>query len=478
MPKSKKYALISVSDKTCVVEFAQSLVSLGYSIISTGGTAKTLTDSKVEVTKIDSITGFPEILEGRVKTLHPNIFGGILAKRNKEHLAELKKHKIAEINIVAVNLYPFEKTILSGKTTEEDIIENIDIGGVTLLRAASKNFDSVIVVCDPSDYNELVDLLKSKKVDKTYRKKLAAKAFRHTAYYDSMISGHFTDDTLPENISIGMKRLSKLRYGENPHQVAALYKINDGFGLESQGVANATQLQGKELSFNNYLDLEAAWSIVNEYNDPACVIVKHNNPCGVATAKTVDEAYLRALLCDPVSAFGGIIGVNREVDEKMATEVVKLFVECIITPKFTEKAKQILATKKDLRLLELPLPKKPTKMLMDYRLISGGVLVQSKDMLIGLDNLKIATKRQPTKEESDALKFAWVVAKNVKSNAIILAKGTQTLGIGAGQMSRIDAVRIAVSKMSAVDNKAAVYPAELPLVLASDALVKNRRNMV
>ncbi|MFA5858979.1 MAG: bifunctional phosphoribosylaminoimidazolecarboxamide formyltransferase/IMP cyclohydrolase [Elusimicrobiota bacterium] len=466
----KKFALISVSDKTGVVAFAKELTALGYNIISTGGTAKELAANSVAVTKIDDVTGFPEILDGRVKTLNPRIFGGILAKRNDKHLAELAKHKIALIDVVVCNLYPFEKTVSKLGVSEADAVENIDIGGVTLLRAAAKNFESVTIVCDAGDYIETSELLKSGKLDREYRKKLAAKAFRHTAYYDSVISSYFTENNvIPSEIAIGIKRQAKLRYGENPHQEGALYKISAGVGLMSNGVADAVQLQGKELSFNNYLDLEASWSIVNEYEEPACVIVKHNNPCGVAVAKSLKSAYLSALLCDPVSAFGGILGFNREVDAATAEEIIKIFVECVIAPKIDGAAKTVFAKKKNLRVLELALPKKDVHKLIDYRLISGGMLVQGKDTLIGLDDLKVVTKRQPTKEELDSLKFAWVVSKNVKSNAIILSMGTQTIGIGAGQMSRIDSLNIAVSKMSQIDKMSVQYPVSQPVVLASDA---------
>ncbi|OIO74755.1 MAG: bifunctional phosphoribosylaminoimidazolecarboxamide formyltransferase/IMP cyclohydrolase [Elusimicrobia bacterium CG1_02_37_114] len=465
-----KQALISVSDKTGIVELAKGLVENGISIISTGGTAKTLKDNKINVTEISGITGFKEILDGRVKTLHPIIFGGILAQRNDKHLKELKDHNINTIDIVVVNLYPFEQTITkelkqdSEIQLSKDIIENIDIGGVALLRAAAKNHESVVVVCDSKDYGDVLEHIIKNDISPEFKRKLAAKAFRHTAYYDSMISGCFTQEKFPETFTVGMRKICETRYGENPHQKAALYEVPDT-KYKTQGVVDAKQLHGKELSYNNYLDLESAWSLVNEFDTTACVIVKHNNPCGVALGDTVLSAYKNALLCDPVSAFGGIIAINREVDKDTAVEIVKLFTECIIAPEYTEEAKKTLSAKKDLRLLELPVQKLPEK-IIDIRSISRGMLVQDRDTLVGQDNLKVSTKRKPTEEELKSLIFAWKVGKNVKSNAIILVRGTQAVGIGAGQMSRIDSIKIAHSKMNEIP--ADKLP-ETPLVLASDA---------
>ncbi|MFH1368129.1 MAG: bifunctional phosphoribosylaminoimidazolecarboxamide formyltransferase/IMP cyclohydrolase [Elusimicrobiota bacterium] len=466
-----KQALISVSDKKGVVEFAKELNKLGIKIISSGGTAKALSESKVDCREISDVTGFPETLDGRVKTLNPKIHGGILARRDKKsHLEELKKHKIEPIDIVAVNLYPFEETINrnASKTNAitEDIIENIDIGGVALLRAAAKNFKDVLVVCDPADYPVIIEKIKAKSITPEFRRDLAAKAFRHTAYYDSLISGYLTAENFPYEFSIPIKRIASLRYGENPHQKASVYRY--GLDTTGTGIVSAKILQGKELSYNNYLDLDSAWKLVWEFEDAACAIIKHNNPCGCAEAGSILEAHKKALACDPVSAFGGIIAFNREVDGDTAGEVVKVFTECVIAPSFSEKAKQVFAGKKNLRLLEQPSrPAKPAGTLnYEFRQISGGMLTQDKDELL-LNETKTVTKRAPKKAELESLKFAMKVCKNVKSNAIILVRGSQTVGVGAGQMSRIDSLKIAIEKMKAVDK--ASYDDSIPLVLASDA---------
>jgi phosphoribosylaminoimidazolecarboxamide formyltransferase/IMP cyclohydrolase len=472
---SKRQALISVSDKTGVVELARGLNDLGYSIISSGGTAKTLADNKIPCTEISRVTGFPEILDGRVKTLNPRIHGGILARRDRpEHLDELKQHDIAPIDIVIVNLYPFEKTLTGvlaadpgSRAITDDIIENIDIGGVALIRAAAKNFNDVLIVCQPADYASLLQKLKDGKIDADYRRSLAAKAFSHTAYYDALISSFFSTDKFPEQVTIPLRRLSSLRYGENPHQAAALYRA--GAPTANPFVVNARQLQGKELSYNNYLDLEAAWRLVAEFSAPACAIIKHNNPCGCAESDSLLDAYHRALACDPLSAYGGIIALNREVDEKTAAEIAKLFVECIIAPSFSDKALAAFAAKKNLRLLLPPPSKTPgavTPAEIEYRALSGGMLAQDRDNSL-LTETKPATKRTPTEAELRSLQFAWKIAKHVKSNAIVLVRGTQAVGIGAGQMSRIDSLHIAAQKMKSVE----LTPdaAGQPLVLASDA---------
>lgn len=471
-----KQALISVSDKKGVVEFAKELNKLGIKIISSGGTAKTLAENKVDCREISDVTGFPEILDGRVKTLNPKIHGGILARRDKKtHLDELKKHSIEAIDIVVVNLYPFEETInkLSRNTNDEirntiteDIIENIDIGGVALLRAAGKNFNDVLVVCDPSDYPVIIEKIKANAVTPELRRDLAAKAFRHTAYYDSLISGYMTAENFPYEFTVPIKRIASLRYGENPHQKASVYRY--GLDTTGTGIVSAKILQGKELSYNNYLDIDSAWKLVWEFEKPACAIIKHNNPCGCAESDGILDAHKRALACDPVSAYGGIVAFNREVDENTANEVVKVFTECVIAPSFSDKAKQIFAGKKNLRLLEQPSkPVKPAGTLnYEFRQISGGMLTQDKDELL-LNEIKPVTKRAAKQDEIESLKFAMKVCKNVKSNAIILVRGTQTMAVGAGQMSRIDSLKIAAEKMKAVDQNA--YDAKLPLVLASDA---------
>ena len=470
-----KQALISVSDKTGVVEFAKELNQLGIKIISTGKTAKNLQESGVPCREISEVTGFPEILDGRVKTLNPKIFGGILARRDKkEHEQEMEQHGIQPIDLVVCNLYPFEAAVLKNhaqgkfapETIPQEIIEKIDIGGVTLLRAAAKNFNGVLVVCEQDDYSKVLEAIKNNKVTLELRRELAAKAFRHTAYYDSLISAYFTREKFPEQMTIPLRKLSSLRYGENPHQQASLYKL--GTEANPSAAVTAKQLQGKELSYNNYLDLDSAWRLVHEFEAPACAIIKHNNPCGCAEGKDIFDAYTKALACDPASAYGGIIAFNREVDEKTANEVVKLFTECIIAPAYTDAAKQAFSAKKNLRLLEQPVAPTAAQKAeeLEYRCISGGALVQDKDNAL-LNETKPATKRQPTKEEMDSLVFAWKVCKHVKSNAIILTRGRQTVGIGAGQMSRIDSLHIAAEKMKAV--KLDPQAARLPLVLASDA---------
>ena len=474
MEQKIKRALISVSDKTGVAEFSRELVKMGVEIVSTGGTFKLLEKEGVKVIEIDKVTGFPEILDGRVKTLNPKIHGGILALREKpEHLEELKKHSISPIDLVVVNLYPFEQTVIKyhaqkGQEINMDIIENIDIGGVTLLRAAGKNFMDVLIVCDTADYTPVMDAIKHGNLDYQLRKNLAAKAFRHTAYYDSLISGYFTDEQFPSQAAFGIKKAADLRYGENPHQKAALYKT-----AGQPGLVDAKQLHGKELSYNNYLDLDAALGLSLEFSEPSCVIVKHNNACGTAAGSSNNtplvEVYKNALICDPVSAFGGIIAFNREVDAATAEEIVKLFTECIIAPGYSKEAKEIFMKKKDLRLLELPDYKKPVYSIRDIRNISGGMLMQDKDIQLGLEDIKQATKRAPTEQELASMKFAWKIAKHVKSNAIILVRGLQSLGVGVGQMSRIDSLKIAASKMNSIIGTVDKNTVKLPLVLASDA---------
>ncbi len=464
-----KNAIISVSDKTNVVEFAKELSKLGIKIYSTGGTAKLFKQNNIEVIEISEYTSFPEILEGRVKTLHPKIHGGLLAKRDKqEHINEIQKYNITLFDLVVVNLYPFEETITK-TNNEEEIIENIDIGGVTLIRAAAKNYKDVVVVVDYKDYEEIIQRIKNNSLDLEYKKYLATKAFLHTARYDAIISDWFIKSSKKEvfdfeEISVGLKKICSLRYGENPHQKAALYK----FVTTSPNLVSSEKLQGKELSYNNYLDLDSALNIVKNFSNPACVIIKHNNPCGVAEANTLLDAYKKALSCDPVSAFGGIIAFNYEVDEHTAEEITKLFTECIIAPGYTEKAKSVFSKKKDLRLLILPDLLNSKTEEIEFRQIDGGMLVQTKDLIL-YNELVFVTKRHPTEQELKSLIFAYKVAKYVKSNAIVLAKGTQTVGIGAGQMSRIDALKIAEIKMNQIDKDTLESLKEYPLVLASDA---------
>ena len=469
---SVKLALISVSEKAGITEFSEKLSKLGVNIISSGGTAKTLADKGIPCTEISKVTGFPEILDGRVKTLNPKIHGGILARRDKPaHLDELKKHSIEAIDLVVVNLYPFESTVVKyagdpDKAINDDIIENIDIGGVALIRAASKNYRDVLIVVDPSDYDKVLEGVKARSFSEEFRRELAAKAFRHTAYYDSLISGYFTKEKFPKEMAIPLKLQSSLRYGENPHQGAAVYRQ----GAAQAGKAciiNGKVLQGKELSYNNYLDMESAWKLALEFDNPACAIIKHNNPCGCAESENILEAYLKALSCDTASAFGGVIAFNREVDEDTAVEVAKLFTECVAAPSFSAKAKEIFAAKKNLRLLELgKIEKASAAPSLEYRTIEGGALAQDKDSIL-YSNLTAATKAAATDADINALKFAMKVCKNVKSNAIVLVRGTQTVGIGAGQMSRIDSLNIANEKMKAV--KHGLDETNNPLFMASDA---------
>ncbi|MDR2399350.1 MAG: bifunctional phosphoribosylaminoimidazolecarboxamide formyltransferase/IMP cyclohydrolase [Endomicrobium sp.] len=463
-------ALISVSDKTGIVEFAKELKSLGWNIISSGGTTKILKDNSIECKEISEVTGFPEILDGRVKTLNHRIYGAILAMRSKEeHIKQLQKYEIGAIDMVVVNLYPFEETINKipkpeNKKIAQDVIENIDIGGVALLRAAAKNYKDVTVICDPINYSLVVDNLRNKSIDEELKLTLAAKAFRHTAYYDSLISIYLTYEKFPTQAAVPLKKLSGLRYGENPHQEAALY--SNGIEKNKSAVISAKQLHGKELSYNNYLDLESAWRLVHEFDSPACAIIKHNNPCGCAEGRDIKDAYLKALSCDPLSAFGGIIAFNNPVKEDTAHEINKLFVECVIAPQYSKEALNILTRKKNIRLLIHEIPYKEDENIVEYRMMSYGMLAQDRDSSL-LSEIKLMTERKPSKEESDALDFAWKIAKHVKSNAIVLARGRQTVGIGAGHVSRIDSLKIAVERMK--DVKHMLDEKRFPLVLASDA---------
>ncbi|MFN7953092.1 MAG: bifunctional phosphoribosylaminoimidazolecarboxamide formyltransferase/IMP cyclohydrolase [bacterium] len=459
-------ALVSVSNKDGVVEFGRGLAALGIEILSTGGTAKTLADAGVPVTKVSAVTGFPEILGGRVKTLHPKIHGGILGRPGLESdRAEMEREGITPIGIVAVNLYPFEATIAKAGVTREEAVEQIDIGGPAMVRASAKNHAWVAVVVDPTDYaTVLAELENGGVVGEPTRRRLAGKAFAHTAAYDAAIAAYLAREeagdpnALPERAILALTKVQGLRYGENPHQRAALYRT--GPALAGTLVA-AKQLQGKELSFNNLLDLEAALRIAKDLADPAAVIIKHNNPCGVARhATSLAEAYRNARATDPDSAFGGVVGLNRAVDAETAQEIGSTFIEAVIAPSFSAEARDALAKKTNLRLLELAFDA-PSTAGFDLKPVSGGLLLQDADAgTLAACELKVVTQRQPSDAEWEALRFAWVVVKHVKSNAIVYANANQTVGIGAGQMSRVDSSRIAVSK------------ARLPLVgtvLASDA---------
>ncbi|MDE2238444.1 MAG: bifunctional phosphoribosylaminoimidazolecarboxamide formyltransferase/IMP cyclohydrolase [Rhodospirillales bacterium] len=437
-------ALISVSDKTGLVEFAQALVASGAAILSTGGSAKTLREAGVPVTEVSEHTGFPEILEGRVKTLVPQVHGGILGKRHDpSHIAQMAEHGIAPIDLVAVNLYPFEATVARGAEFD-DCIENIDIGGPAMIRSAAKNHEGVTVLTEPAHYAKVLeDIAAHGGTTLSTRRSLAAAAYARTAAYDSAISAWFAaqlGETYPDRVSVSGAKKQELRYGENPHQSAAFYTSSPA----RFGVATATQHQGKELSYNNYNDTDAAFECVAEFDEPTVVIVKHANPCGVATALNLADAWDDALACDPVSAFGGIVAVNRALDEETAAKIATIFTEVIIAPEATGGAKSLLAAKKNLRLLTTGGVPSPVEEGVTFKSLAGGFLVQSRDAgRVSKLDLKIVTQRAPTDKELEDMLFAFRVAKHVKSNAIVYAKKLMTLGIGAGQMNRVDSARIA-----------------------------------
>jgi phosphoribosylaminoimidazolecarboxamide formyltransferase / IMP cyclohydrolase len=441
-------ALISVSNKEGITDFAKELVSLGFEIISTGGTKKALQEAGLPVIGVSDVTGFPEILEGRVKTLNPFIHGGLLAKHDVlEHQKQLDEHQIQPIQLVCVNLYPFQETIEKPDVTVADAIENIDIGGPTMLRASAKNHEYVTVVVDPTDYEKVIAELKAEgQTTLETRRKLAAKVFRHTAAYDALIAEYMTNlagEENPEKLTVTYELKDTLRYGENPHQKASFYKKPLG---SSFSIANAKQLHGKELSYNNINDAEAAIQIVKEFSEPAAVAVKHMNPCGVGIGSTVFDAFSKAFAADPVSIFGGIIALNREVDAETARKLHEIFLEIIIAPSYSEAALDILTGKKNLRLLTIPFDQgnKPERKMVT---IEGGLLTQEQD-LYSLENatITIPTKRQPTEAEWKSLKLGWKVVKHVKSNAIVVASEDMTLGIGAGQMNRVGSAEIALKQ--------------------------------
>ena len=480
-------ALISVSDKTGIVDFARELTSFNVEIISTGGTAKTLRDAGISVRDISEITGFPEMMDGRVKTLHPRVHGGLLAIRdNPQHVAAMQQHGIEPIDLVVVNLYPFAETIQRQGVTYEEAIEQIDIGGPAMIRSAAKNAHDVAVVVLPGSYEKIIYEMKSRDgaLSLATRKSLAQEAFQQTAIYDMLVSSYlasqgmstdgiaaFTGSSavtipkdefsveefkgeLPDRKSWTISKIANLRYGENPHQTAALYQM-----AVSGGVANAEVLAGKEMSFNNYVDADAAWALVNDFEQTACAIIKHTNPAGVGLGPTPGEAYTKALATDPVSAFGGIVAFNQTVDENAAQEVVKIFTEVVIAPDYSAAALEILKTKKNLRVLRVV--QETAKKKLEFRQISGGMLVQTADdHQLDPQQVKVVTTRAPSDEEMRALLFAWTVCKHTKSNAIVYARTDQTVGVGAGQMSRVDSVRIGAMR------------SQLPVagtVLASDA---------
>ncbi len=447
-------ALISVADKTGVADFARELASRGFEIVSSGGTAKLLGEAGVPVRRVSEVTGSPEILGGRVKTLHPRIHGGILARRNlPSDLKELEAQQIIPIDLVAVNFYPFEETVAKGSPVPE-IVENIDIGGPSMLRAAAKNFEHVLAVTDPSDY-ALVVLKLDEGIDPSTRLYLAQKAFQASARYEQAIASFLSGlssrsepgSAFAQSLTLRFEKLQDLRYGENPHQTAAFYR--DGGPAETFGIAGATQLHGKELSYNNILDLDAAWRLVRELPGAraAAAVIKHTNPCGAATADSLREAYVRARSTDPVSAFGGIVALNRAVDLATAEELSTTFLEAVVAPGFEPGAFETLVQKKSLRLMKVNDPEPQPWSGFNLCRVLGGLLVQDWDREDDASpELRVVTERAPTEQEIEALRFAWIVAKHVKSNAIVLARGEAILGVGAGQMSRVDSCRIAIQK--------------------------------
>jgi len=449
-----KNAIISVSDKTGLVELSKKLHELGINIYSTGGTAKAIENVGIPVTRISEYTGFPEILDGRVKSLHPKIHGGILAKKdNDNHMVQLKENKIIAFDLVVINLYPFESVVKKDNVRIEEAIENIDIGGPTMLRSAAKNYEWVAVVPDPQYYDEVLKKLeKNGSISFETRKKLAMAVFEKTAYYDSLISSYFHNivvehpkSKFPDTINFYFKKRQDLRYGENPHQAAAFYFSPD---IKVKGVSTAKKLHGKELSFNNILDIEAAFEIVKEFDDPACSIMKHTNPCGASVALNLKDAFKQALASDPMAAFGSIIGLNKFVDSKTAKEIHEAgFIECIIAPGYDDEALKILAAKKNIRLLETGKIKKNEVYDYDMKRVIGGVLIQSRDLKdITRDDIKVVTEKVPTDEQLESLLFGWKIVKHVKSNAIVITQGKKTVGVGAGQMSRVDSVFVAIEK--------------------------------
>ncbi len=446
-------AIISVSNKANVSDFAKDLSQLGFEVFSTGGTKKSLAEAGVPVKSVSEITGFPEILDGRVKTLHPMVHGGILAKRSlPSHMEELAKNKIEAIDLIAVNLYPFVQTVSKEGVTIDEALENIDIGGPTMVRAAAKNFPSVIIIVDPADYQPVLDKLRAGGVDLAERKRLAQKAFQHVASYDTAISQYLRQDMegLPDEMTIALKKRYGLRYGENPHQQAAFYAEMSVEKEKSTGITWAEQLWGKELSFNNILDADAAWGAVADFAAPTVAVIKHTNSCGLASHDDIAEAYRRAFSGDSIAAFGGIVASNRPVTLAMAEAIKPVFYEIVIAPEYEAAALELLKHKKDLRILVAELPPgygKAEPSYLDFRRVKGGLLVQGSDSIPESNvNLKTATKREPTEAELADLLFAWRAAKHIKSNAIVLVKDKTLVGMGAGQPSRIIAAQIANEK--------------------------------
>lgn len=453
-------ALLSVSDKNGLVPFAQKLVELGYELVSTGGTHKVLAEAGLDVIAIDDVTDFPEMLDGRVKTLHPRVHAGLLARRDlPEHMAKLAEFNITPIDLVVVNLYPFKATIQKPNVSEAEAIENIDIGGPSMLRSAAKNFQSVLPIIDPADYDKVIEKLETDHVDEAFRQGLAAKVFQHTAAYDALIADYLTKSEFPTNLTLPYEKFDDMRYGENPHQNAAAYTTALP---ESYSVLNANILHGKQLSYNNIRDADAALRIIAEFDDTTVVTVKHMNPAGIGQGQTLEVAWNAAFAADDISIFGGIVALNREVDVATAEKMHNIFLEIIIAPSFTPEAFDILSAKKNLRLLTLPFTTKISQNL-EVTSILGGVVVQERDLIGELEaNFEVVSKAQPTDEQLRAMIFAQKAVKHVKSNAIVVARDGQTLGIGAGQPNRIDSVVYAIQK-------AEKKPGYDQAVLASDA---------
>lgn len=476
MRNTPEYALLSVSDKTGIVEFAKGLSQLGIKLLSTGGTAKIIKEAGIPVTEVSDFTGSPEIFDGRVKTLHPKVHGAILNIRDNEtHQKTAKDMKIPNIDIVAVNLYPFEEIASKKESTLEDIIENIDIGGPAMIRSAAKNHNYVTVIISPKDYPNILKELKTNgDTSLETRQVLAARAFSHTALYDTVISnflGRKFGLRFREEFTVGGRLIQTMRYGENPHQDSAFYREPLMF---ETGVCQSEQIHGKELSYNNIVDLNAAIELVKEFKRPAAIIIKHNNPCGAAEGNTLQEAYENALACDPISAYGGIVVFNGSVDGKLAETLSKIFIEVVAAYSFDEKALEILNKKQNLRIMVM---KKIDGRSLEYdvKKVTGGYLLQDRDLHSFKDfsELEVPTKRKPTKEEMESMEFAWKIGKHVKSNAIIYVKGSATIGIGAGQMSRIDSTKLAATKAEAAFGEDAVKGA----VMASDAFFPFRDNI-
>jgi phosphoribosylaminoimidazolecarboxamide formyltransferase/IMP cyclohydrolase len=458
-------AILSVSDKANLVDFARQLQELKVEVYSTGGTKKSLESAGIKVNSVSELTGFPEILDGRVKTLHPGVYGGILAKRDvSQHMEELAKNNISLIDMVVINLYPFIQTVAREGASLDEALENIDIGGPAMIRAAAKNFPSVLVVVDPRDYILVADKLRQGNIDLVERQRLAQKAFQHVAMYDTAIAQYLRADAgFPENMTIAMKKISDLRYGENPHQKAAMYG-EQVTGRKPEGLTTAKHLHGPELSFNNFLDMEATWGTVIDFLDPTIAIIKHTNPCGLCTNKNMVEAYKRALAGDPVSAFGGIVGSNRVIDLALATEIDKTHYDVIVAPDYSEEALNLLKRKKNMRLVSVPGESNSVKTRhLDIRPVSGGFLVQEEDYYTEQEfTPRVVSKRQPTSEEMRDMLFAWRIIKHIKSNAIAVVKDNTMLGMGAGQPNRVISAELAVKRAGDAARGA---------VMASDAFI-------